>query len=341
MLNTKDTSITTFSLHELMDDLHRRSLQGNLTASECYPTGIRALDRRIAGGLRKGNLFLLGGGEGAGKTTFALQIARNMAIEGVDVIYICYEHSEEELMLRLISMESARKLPNGDVVGLRLSDLYDELRSANRSPSGALAKLEGDQYGRLALEKMEGYASRFRIAKASSSSTDLDVISRLVDEHIANGSKRLFLVIDYLQKIYSNERALSEEDRTGKVVEGLKDLALSREVPILAIVAADKEGIRARRLRSYHLRGSSALLYEADLIIVMNEKSRIVSRQAVDLTAYKAIQMSGWVVFSIEKNRLGRDLVDFQLKKMFNFSMFDPSGDAVPEPLVDDTVHIE
>jgi len=341
MLNTKGTSITAFSLHELMEDLHRRSLQGNLNASECYPTGIRALDRRIAGGLRRGNLFLLGGGEGAGKTTFALQVARNMAIQGVDVVYVCYEHSEEELMLRLISMESVRKLPNGDVAGLRLSDLYDELRSANSSPAGALARLEGDQYGRLALEKMGNYASKFRIAKASSSSTDLDVISRLVDEHTANGGNRLFLVIDYLQKVYSNERALSEEDRTGKVVEGLKDLALSREIPILAIVAADKEGIRARRLRSYHLRGSSALLYEADLIVVMNEKSRIVSRQAVDLTAYKAIQMSGWVVFSIEKNRLGRDLVDFQLKKMFNFSMFDPSGDAVPEPLVDDMVHIE
>ncbi len=73
----------------------------------------------------------------------------------------------------------------------------------------------------------------------------------------------------------------------------------------------------------------------------MNEKSRIVSRQAVDMTPFKAAAMSNWVVFSIEKNRAGRDLVDFQLRKLFAYGMFDPSGDAIGEPLVDEAAYTE
>ena len=41
---------------------------------------------------------------------------------------------------------------------------------------------------------------------------------------------------------------------------------------MIAIVAADKEGLKAARLRNHHLRGSSAINYEADIILILNEK---------------------------------------------------------------------
>jgi len=149
------------------------------------------------------------------------------------------------------------------------------------------------------------------------------------------------VVVDYLQKVPLQLANATEDERIGRITENLKELALSLAVPVIAIVASDKQGIQARRLRSYHLRGSSSLLYEADVILIMNEKNRVVSRQVVNMTAVKDAQMANWVVFSIEKNRSGRDLVDFQLRKLFAYGLFDPSGDAVPEPLVDERVYTD
>ena len=64
--------------------------------------------RRSAAGLRAGELLLIGGAQGTGKTTMALQMARNIASGGqANVLYICFEHDEQYLLNRLIAMESA------------------------------------------------------------------------------------------------------------------------------------------------------------------------------------------------------------------------------------------
>jgi replicative DNA helicase len=71
-------------------------------------TGFSPLDSYLHGGLRVGELFLLGGAQGVGKSTWALQVARHVATGGHGrVLYVCYEHSEEFLLERLIAMESA------------------------------------------------------------------------------------------------------------------------------------------------------------------------------------------------------------------------------------------
>ena len=50
-------------------------------------------------------------------------------------------------------------------------------------------------------------------------------------------------------------------------------------MPVLAVVAAEKAGLVAgKRLRVHHLRGSSALAYEADIVLIMNEKYDVVAR---------------------------------------------------------------
>jgi replicative DNA helicase len=55
-----------------------------------------------------GELLLIGGAQGTGKTTLALQMARNIAARRPgDVLYVCFEHDEEYLLNRLIAMESA------------------------------------------------------------------------------------------------------------------------------------------------------------------------------------------------------------------------------------------
>ena len=50
-------------------------------------------------------------------------------------------------------------------------------------------------------------------------------------------------------------------------------------MPVLAIVAADKAGLESgKRMRVNHLRGSSSLAYEADTVLLLNNKFDVVAR---------------------------------------------------------------
>ena len=64
---------------------------------------------------------------------------------------------------------------------------------------------------------------------------------------------------------------------------------------MISIVAADKEGLKAQRLRNHHLRGSSAINYEADIILIINEKYHIVAKVNIEFNPYQAQRFRDWV----------------------------------------------
>ena len=68
-------------------------------------TGFDPLDEVLGGGIRPGEVVLLGGKPGVGKTIACLQAARAMAQQGVAVVYLCYEHDDVTLLTRLLSCE--------------------------------------------------------------------------------------------------------------------------------------------------------------------------------------------------------------------------------------------
>ena len=103
--------------------------------------------------------------------------------------------------------------------------------------------------------------------------------------------------------------------------------------------AADKEGLKASRLRNFHLRGSSAINYEADIILILNEKYQIVAKVNIEFNPYQAQRFRDWVIVSVEKNRGGQDNVDLEFEKHFEFSCFDPSGRTVQEKLIEERLY--
>ena len=62
--------------------------------------GIKELDRVLGGGLVQGSLTLIGGDPGIGKSTLLLQVCRNLAAIGKDVLYISGEESARQIKLR-------------------------------------------------------------------------------------------------------------------------------------------------------------------------------------------------------------------------------------------------
>jgi len=85
-------------------------------------------------------------------------------------------------------------------------------------------------------------------------------------------------------------------------------------------VAADKEGLKASRLRNHHLRGSSAINYEADIILILNEKYQIVAKVNIEFNPHHAQRFRDWVILSVEKNRGGQNSVDLEFEKHFEYS---------------------
>jgi replicative DNA helicase len=123
------------------------------------------------------------------------------------------------------------------------------------------------------------------------------------------------------------------------VVNGLKDVALSQGVSVVSIVAADKEGLKASRLRSHHLRGSSAINYEADVILILNEKYSIVAKVNIEFNPYQAQRFRDWIVLTVEKNRSGQNSIDLEFQKHFAFACFDPAGRTVQEKLIEERLY--
>ena len=175
---------------------------------------------------------------------------------------------------------------------------------------------------------------------SSGSRTGLAEIRQVVAAAVARTGQPPLVVIDYLQKVSAD--APGEDERIAVVVTGLKDLALEHDVPVLAVVSADKEGLAAgRRLRAQHLRGPTALAYEADVLLMMNEKYDVVARHHLVYDSRAIDRFRGYVVITIEKNRSGLAKIDLQLRKRLEQSRFEREAEMVPEELVDERLHPE
>jgi len=111
---------------------------------------------------------------------------------------------------------------------------------------------------------------------------------------------------------------------------------------VLAVTAMESEGLESgTRLRVHHLRGSSALAYEPDVVLLLNDKYDVVSRRHLVFDPLAAERYRGWAVLSIEKNRSGMDHVDLELRKRFEQSRFETDVQAVNETLIDERVFRE
>ena len=286
--------------------------------------------------MRGGSLVLLAGPQGLGKSTFALQIARNVAASGRPVIYFSYEHDAEDLTQKLLAME-AGELDETDLVRLNtIRSTFDDLWVSSLE-----RRLESVPSGVDALERLGAYAELLFLHRSTGTRTDLGAIQAAIQavQELTGGTP--FVVVDYLQKVKA-PAGTNEDERTTHVVEGLKDLAIDIGAPILAIAAADKEALVAgKRMRTNHLRGSSALAYEADIVLVLNNKFDIVARHHLTYDLSNSERFRDWAVLTIEKNRFGKDGVVLQYRTRFDQGRFIPEGEEVKEPLIDERVFRE
>ena len=72
----------------------------SLEEEDRMTTRMQELDRVLGGGLVRGSLTLVGGDPGIGKSTLLLQVCRNLAIDGREVLYVSGEESLKQIKIR-------------------------------------------------------------------------------------------------------------------------------------------------------------------------------------------------------------------------------------------------
>lgn len=333
------------SLRQVLQEADEMVVQGELDEYLPVPTGFNQIDRIIGGGLRKTELVLVGGRQGIGKTVFALQMARNLALnEKTYALYISFEHNEIHLLNRLICLESIDPTRDPGVSGVRLKDLHNIVVSTRgqSASAGLYDILAHNAKTSRAMKTIAQYADKLILMKGSPATTTLGGIREMVQTLVKATGGRLVLFVDYLQKIaIYPERAANEAEKVTIVVEGLKDIAMTMNIPVVSVVAAEREGLKARRLHMFHLRGSSALDYECDIAIIMNNKFQILSKDHIAFNPYKSEVFRDWVVFTVEKNRAGRAMIDLEFQLRPQYFTFNPKGNIVEHKLIDEKIIVE
>jgi replicative DNA helicase len=329
-----DTQLTTVGASLARSE--ERMLTGRNAAGRVWKTGFGGLDAAIGGGFRAGSLVLLAGPQGLGKSTFALQVARNVAMAGRPAIYFSYEHDPEDLTQRLIALEAGELDESGQVGLTAIRSVFDDLWVSSLE-----RRLEKVPSGSEALARVATYSEMLFLHRSTGTRTDLEAMEAAVQAVNELTGANPFVVVDYLQKVKVRGN-LDEEERTACIVEGLKDLAIDLGTPILAIAAAEKQALQTgRRMRAHHLRGSSALAYEPDVVMVLNNKFHIVARHHLTYDLGNAERFREWAVLTVEKNRFGKDGVALEYRTRFDQGRYEPDGREVAEQLIDERVFRE
>ena len=232
-LEVGEGSLAPRSALDVLTSLNERVATGQIEDLMPIATGFVPLDKTIGGGLRPGELMLIGGAQGQGKTTMALQMARNMAASGqATVLYVCFEHDEEYLIQRLVAMESALSHLPQKSGAVKIQDVKKEVVSSYTASaeSGQRAKLGANPRLRPSLERIARYGSNLYLMRGTATASTVENLRALVREHRGDEGRRLVLFVDYLQKVPVIPEPADEAEKVTRIVSGLKDIALAEAV---------------------------------------------------------------------------------------------------------------
>lgn len=206
-------------------------------------TGYTKLDN-MTSGLHEGQLIIIASRPGMGKTSFALNVAQNVALgEDKPVAIFSLEMLKQDLSMRFLSAES--RVPFGKLRSGRFSD-SDWQRIAN----GFVRLGDAPIY----IEDTPNQNVLDLKAKAR----------RLKAEHDVS-----LILLDYLQLMSPVSDVDSRVQALTQISRGLKQLAIELQVPVISLTQLNREVERRggdKRPQLSDLRGSGAIEQDADVV---------------------------------------------------------------------------
>ena len=205
--SSEDYTLLEELMQPTMDELEAIGSRGGGMSG--VPTGFKDLDD-LTNGLHPGQMIVLAGRPGSGKSTAGLDIARSCAIKhGLTAAIFSLEMSKTEITMRLLSAEA--RVPLHHMRSGMMND-DDWARLARRMGEVAEAPLYIDDSPNLTMMEIRAKARRLKQRH------DLKLV-----------------VIDYLQLMSGNKKSESRQQEVSELSRNLKLLAKELEVPVIAM----------------------------------------------------------------------------------------------------------
>ncbi len=249
--DTSDSQLLKFAILDIMTHLQR--LAGpNREEYLGIPTGYGVLDRKLAG-LGRSDLVILASRPGMGKTSFALNIAVNVAKRGIPVMFFSLEMGTEQLAGRILSSEA---LIDSRIfrTGVENDSDWEDLTKVSEILGPLPIHL--DDTAAITIPEMK---SKIRRANRTA---------------MAGGQKPVgMVVIDYLQLMSgSGRRNENRVQEISEITRNLKIMAKDLNVPVLALsqLSRSAEKGKADHMPALSdLRDSGSIEQDADIVLFL------------------------------------------------------------------------
>ena len=239
---------------------------------EVWKTGFPLLDSNLDGGLIGEQLIFLGAISSLGKTSFALQIATQIAEQGQDVLIFSLEMSQEELNAKNISRYThIHTKHDKSLQSLRLTTRDILNGKVGNIAFGQAVDPQGKVFMK-AFDSVKAISEHIRIFTGNAD-VSIEAVKEAVDAHVKGTNKKPFVVLDYLQILQPSEEANTYDKRilTDYDVTRLKVLSRDYHIPVLVISAFNRNSyLDPVSMGSF--RESSGIEYSSDILLAMQYK---------------------------------------------------------------------
>ena len=203
-------------------------------------TGWNNLDRKLFGGMNRGELNIFAGGSGSGKSLFMQNIAVNWVLMGLNGVYITLELSEELTSMRIDSM----------LANVSSKEIFKEIDNVEMK-----IRMIGKKAGELQIKYMPAQ------------SNVNDIRAYLKELQIKSGKKLDFVMLDYMDLLMPVSAKVSPSDLFVKdkyVAEEVRNLAKELQMLLVTASQLNRSAVEEIEFDHSHISGGISKINTAD-----------------------------------------------------------------------------
>ncbi len=228
------------------------------------PTGFTGLDELLSGGLGRSDLIILAARPGMGKTSFALNIATNVAKrQKIPVAIFSLEMGKDQIVSRILSSEAgigSQAFRTGALTSSDWQDLVHVTELLHDVP------IFMDDTSNITIPEIK---AKIRQINRDTSRAPIGLI-----------------VIDYLQLMSTGKRTENRVQEISEITRNLKIMAKELNVPVIALSqlsrATEKSGRADHQPQLSDLRDSGSIEQDADIVLMLYREGYYASTSGSD-----------------------------------------------------------
>jgi archaellum biogenesis ATPase FlaH len=232
-------------------------------------TGWPSLDHILFGGFNRGELNILSAPSGGGKSLFLANLAINYVLQGMNVLYVSLELSEELISKRIDSM----------ITQIPARDIFKQIDEVDMR-----VRVFGKKHGKL------------QIKYISSGKSTNDIRSYLRELEVKTNRKMDVVLVDYLDLLMPISAKISAENLFIKdkyISEELRNLAMEKNCCIISAAQINRQGSGESTFEHSHISGGLSKIQTADNVFGIFMSNTLREQGKYQLQLMKTRNSSG------------------------------------------------